>query len=153
MPCSYCLSIGHNITKCSKFYSQYTEEYLNTITFDEFLKKMFEYRYMPNTLKFKKFNISQNYKYLFDKYTNTTVIRDKNVFKLKIQIEIEERNSIDDSIFTNSNIETMFVKVPDNYNKKDIELYCLTVGYYIEDFESDCMSVTRYKILEANWCS
>ncbi len=153
MPCSFCFGIGHNITKCSKIYTPYTEEYLNTISFDEFLKKMFEYKYMPNTLKFKKFYIAQNYKYLFDKYTNTTVIRDKNVFKLKIKIESEDRNSIDDSVLTNSNIETMFVKVPDNYNKKDIELQCLTLGYYIEDFESSYMGVTRYTILSANWCS
>lgn len=155
MPCSYCSEAGHNISKCTQIHTQYNEDRLNYLTFNEFLKKLILYKYIPNSLKFKNINISNNYKYLFDKYTNTSYVhymKDKNVFKLKFNIKSETRNSIDDNILRTRDKDTIYIIVPDIYNKSNIYLEELEVGYYIEDFESEYMGVTRYKIVEASWC-
>ncbi len=151
MPCSFCSGIAHRITNCPNVLYKYKEEYLETITFEDFVIKMLSYKYLPESLKIKSKNISTNYKYLFDRYVNTTrthYMEERDVLKLNIQIYTETRDSFGGEDEDTEN-ETIYIMLPYQFNTEQIDLEkvksnCIVLDGYIG------MS-TEYTIVQAQW--
>ncbi len=151
MPCSYCSGIGHRITNCSNILQEYREEYLETITFEDFVIKMLSYKYLPESLKIKSKNISTNYKYLFDRYVNTTrthYMEERDVLKLTIQIYTETRDSFGGEDDDTKN-ETIYIMLPFQFDAEQINLEKVKSNCIITD---ECIGMsTEYTIVQAQW--
>ncbi len=152
MHCSFCSGIGHKITNCPNILREYQEDYLETITFEDFLIKMITYKYCPELLKIKNKNISSNYKYLFDRYVNTTqthYMADRDVLKFNIQTYHEIRNSFDDNIQEDKYKEIIYIMLPYQFDKEQIDLEkvktnCIVTNNHIGDN-------IEYSVVQAQW--
>jgi hypothetical protein len=151
MPCSFCLENGHKITNCPNILQEYKEDYLETITFEDFVIKMLLYKYCSNLLKIKNRNISSNFKYLFNRYINTTkthYMADRDVLKLHIQKYTETRDSFD-NYDEDTHKETIYIMLPYQFDKEYIDLEKIKTNCVINI--NDILENTEYSITQIEY--
>lgn len=148
MRCSFCLENGHKITNCPNIL---IEDYLETITFEDFIIKMLSYKYCPKLLRFKNINISTKFKYLFNRYIHTNkthYMSDRDVLKLSIQKYTEIRDSFDNED-KDTNTETFYIMLPYQFDKEHIDLEKIKTNCVINN--NDILEQNEYSITQIQW--